>query len=38
VLLRSGDTAVQNSTRHAWHNRSGRVCRLLVVLAGARHG
>lgn len=36
VLLRAGDAAVQNGTRHAWRNRSGRPCRLLVVMAGAR--
>lgn len=35
TTLRAGDTAVQNGTRHAWRNRSGRVCRLLVVMAGA---
>lgn len=35
VTLRCGDTAVQNGTRHAWRNRSGKTCRLLVVMAGA---
>lgn len=35
TLLRTGDTAVQNGTRHAWRNRSGRTCRLLVVMTGA---
>ncbi len=35
TLLRAGDTVVQNGTRHAWRNRSGKTCRLLVVMAGA---
>lgn len=35
TTLRAGDAAVQNGTRHAWRNRSGRPCRLLVVMAGA---
>lgn len=35
-LLRAGDTAVQNGTRHAWRNRSGALCRLLVCMSGAR--
>lgn len=35
-VLRAGDTAVQNGTRHAWRNRSGAPCRLLVCMAGAR--
>lgn len=35
TLLRAGDTVVQGGTRHAWRNRSGRLCRLLVVMAGA---
>ncbi len=35
VLLHEGDTAVQNGTRHAWRNRSGFPCQLLVVMAGA---
>jgi mannose-6-phosphate isomerase-like protein (cupin superfamily) len=36
TTLRTGDTAVQNGTRHAWRNRSGKICRLLVVMAGAK--
>lgn len=36
VPMRAGDTAVQNGTRHAWRNRSGKPCRLLVVMAGAQ--
>ncbi len=36
VLLRAGDTVVQNGTRHAWRNRSTQPCRLVVVLIGAR--
>ena len=35
VTLRPGDTAVQNGTRHAWRNRSGRDVRLLVCMQGA---
>lgn len=35
VTLRAGDTAVQNGTRHAWRNRSGKDCRLLVCMQGA---
>lgn len=35
VTLRTGDTAVQNGTRHAWRNRSGKDCRLLVCMQGA---
>ena len=34
-LLREGDTAIQNGTRHAWRNRSGKPCQLLIVMAGA---
>lgn len=36
ITLRTGDTAVQNGTRHAWRNHSGRDCRLLVCMQGAR--
>lgn len=36
VTLRTGDTAVQNGTRHAWRNRSGKDCRLLVCMQGAQ--
>ncbi|MFY9510790.1 MAG: cupin domain-containing protein [Rubrivivax sp.] len=35
TLVRAGETVVQNATRHAWRNRSGRPCKLLVVMAGA---
>lgn len=38
VTLRAGQTAVQNGTRHAWRNRSGRACRLLVCMVGAHQG
>lgn len=37
VLLRAGDTVVQNGTRHAWRNRSGEPCRMAIVLMGAQH-
>lgn len=35
VLVKAGDTVVQNGTRHAWRNKSGEPCRLLVCLIGA---
>lgn len=37
ITLHTGDTAVQNGTRHAWRNRSGKDCRLLVCMQGARY-
>jgi hypothetical protein len=37
VTLRAGDTVVQNGTRHAWHNRTDSMARLVVVLVGAHH-
>ena len=37
VLLKSGDTVVQNGTRHAWHNRSTAPCQMVCCLIGARH-
>jgi hypothetical protein len=36
VLLRSGDTLVQNGTRHAWRNKHTEPCQLLFCLIGAR--
>jgi len=33
--LRAGDWYVQNGTRHAWHNRSDRPCRLAIFFVGA---
>jgi mannose-6-phosphate isomerase-like protein (cupin superfamily) len=39
VHLVAGDTVVQNGTRHAWRNRGGEPCEMVVVLIGAhRHG
>ena len=35
VLLRAGDTVVQNGTRHAWRNKSSEPCRVVVCLVGA---
>ena len=35
VLLRAGDTVIQNGTRHAWHNRSSEPCSMVVCLIGA---
>lgn len=37
VVLTTGDTVVQNGTRHRWHNRSDAPCQLAVFLAGAHH-
>lgn len=37
-LLRQHDTVVQNGTRHAWRNKSGRPATLAFVLLGARQG
>ncbi len=35
VYLRSGDTVIQNGTRHAWRNRGGEPCKMAVCLIGA---
>ncbi len=35
ILLRAGNTVVQNGTRHAWRNRGSEPCRLVVCLIGA---
>ncbi len=35
VLLRAGDTVVQNGTRHAWRNKGTEPCRMVVFLIGA---
>jgi mannose-6-phosphate isomerase-like protein (cupin superfamily) len=35
VLVRAGDTVIQNGTRHAWRNRGSEPCRLVVCLIGA---
>ena len=35
VLLRAGDTVIQNGTRHAWHNRSSEPCHAIICLIGA---
>lgn len=35
VLLKPGDTYVQNGTRHAWRNRSDQPCVIAVVMIGA---
>ena len=37
ILLRAGDTVVQNGTRHAWRNRTTEPCRMAIVLVGAHH-
>jgi hypothetical protein len=35
TLLGVGDVIVQNGTRHAWHNRADRPCRMLFAMLGA---
>ena len=37
VVLRQGDSLVQNGTRHAWHNRTSSPARLGVIVIGAEH-
>jgi mannose-6-phosphate isomerase-like protein (cupin superfamily) len=37
VQLRTGDTVVQNGTRHAWRNHGDRPAVLAVFMAGAKH-
>ena len=36
VHLKTGDTVVQNGTRHAWRNKSAETCRIAVCLIGAQ--
>ncbi len=36
VHLHTGDTVIQNGTRHAWHNRSDQVTTILTAIVGAR--
>jgi mannose-6-phosphate isomerase-like protein (cupin superfamily) len=36
VLLRAGDTIVQNGTRHNWHNLTDRPCTIVFAILGAR--
>ncbi len=35
--LATGDTVVQNGTRHAWRNPFDETCLMVVVLIGANH-
>ena len=35
VLLKAGDSVIQNGTRHAWHNRSAERCVIAFSLVGA---
>ena len=37
VLLRAGDTLVQNGTRHGWHNKGSEPCRFAICLNGTHH-
>lgn len=36
ITLHKGDTLVQRATNHAWVNRSGRHCRLFIVMVAGR--
>lgn len=36
VHLRTGDTVVQNGTRHAWRNKGAEPCRMVAFIVGAR--
>lgn len=35
TLLKAGDVVIQTGNRHAWSNRSGKVCVVAFVMAGA---
>ena len=35
VVLKAGDSVIQNGTRYAWHNRSGEKCVIAFSLVGA---
>jgi mannose-6-phosphate isomerase-like protein (cupin superfamily) len=35
LLLKAGDSVIQNGTRHAWHNRSSEPCTVAAALVGA---
>jgi mannose-6-phosphate isomerase-like protein (cupin superfamily) len=35
VRIQAGDCVIQNGTRHAWHNRSSKMCVLAVTMVGA---
>jgi quercetin dioxygenase-like cupin family protein len=35
TLLRAGDVVIQRGTYHAWSNRSGTICRVLIVMVDA---
>ena len=35
LLLKAGDSVIQNGTRHAWENRSAKDCIIVVTLIGA---
>ena len=37
VHLQTGDTVVQNGTRHAWRNRGDVTARMAVFIVGAHH-
>jgi len=33
--VRAGEFIVQSGVNHEWHNRSGKVCRMMVVLVAS---
>ena len=35
ILLKAGDTLIQNGTRHAWHNKGDEPCRMANCIIGA---
>lgn len=35
TLLKAGDSAIQNGTIHAWHNRGDVPCEMLIAIIGA---
>jgi quercetin dioxygenase-like cupin family protein len=37
VHLRTGDTIIQNGTRHAWRNHGTEPCTMVVTIVGANH-
>ena len=36
VDLHTGDCVIQRATRHAWHNRTDRPTRMMVVMVSSR--
>ena len=36
VRVKAGDVIIQRGTNHAWVNRSGKPCRMAIVLVDAK--